>query len=284
MHHNFRPRASQTNPCPRGAGSHNRTAVLRRLHTAAALRAGLVELDKGEAHHARAVLRLGVGDEIELFDDGGAVARGVIERCDGAAVVARVDHVDRRPATTGLVIASAVPKGDRAEWMVEKLSELGVDRFVPLAAERSVVLPVGKNKRDRWQRIATEAAKQSRRVGVMRIDELTDVARLLTPSLGTPGKDRGEGLFCFLDTDARAPSLLDHLQSQFSDLKSEVTLLIGPEGGWTADETALMRDRGLTPVKLTATILRVETAAVSAAAIVASWLARGGENRAPQNA
>ncbi len=262
--------------CPRRCGSHNRTTVLRRLHTTAPLRVGPVELDRDEAHHARDVLRLGVGDAVELFDDHGAVARGVIERCDAAAVLARVDHVEHRPAAIGLTIASAVPKGDRAEWMVEKLSELGVDRFIPLATARSVVLPAGKNKRDRWQRIATEAAKQSRRAGVMRINELTELARLLTPSPDTPGKGWGEGsVWSYLDTDPMAQSLLDHLQFQISDLKSQITLLIGPEGGWTADETALMRDRGLTGVKLTATILRVETAAVSAAAIVATWLARG---------
>ena len=250
--------------------------MLRRLHTVAPLRAGLVELDRDEAHHARDVLRLGVGDAVELFDDAGAVARGVIERSDaGGAGVARVDHVEQRQPTSGLTIASAVPKGERAEWMVEKLSELGVDRFIPLAAARSVVLPAGKNKRARWQRIATEAAKQSRRVGVMRIEDLTELARLHTPSPGTPGEGWGEGSFYYLDTDLAAQSLLDHLQSQIPNLKSQITLLIGPEGGWTPDETALMRDRGLTPVTLTATILRVETAAVSAAAIVATWLNRG---------
>jgi 16S rRNA (uracil1498-N3)-methyltransferase len=256
------------------------------LHSAAALHAGPVELDRDEAHHARDVLRLGVGDAVELFDDAGAVGRAVIERCDAGAVVVRVDRVEPRPAAGALTIASAVPKGDRAEWMVEKLSELGVDRFVPLAAARSVVLPAGKNKRDRWQRIATEAAKQSRRAGVMRIEVLTEVVSLLTPSPGSPEvtaqrlvRGWGEGSVCYLDTDPRAQSLIDHLQSQISDLRSQITLLIGPEGGWTDEETAVMRDRGLTGVKLTATILRVETAAVAAAAIVATWLARGGPSR-----
>jgi 16S rRNA (uracil1498-N3)-methyltransferase len=243
--------------------------VLRRLHIDA-LRAGSVELDRDEAHHARDVLRLKVGDGVELFDDTGHVARGAIERCDAGTVVARVEQIVAQTTTTGITIASAVPKGDRAEWMIEKLSELGVDRFIPLSTARSVVHPTGKNKRERWQRIAIESAKQSRRSGVIAIDELTPVDRVL----------ENERPALFLDIDPHVPSLLDHLPSEFSTPKSRVTLLIGPEGGWTDEEVARMRAAGLTGVRLTATILRVETAAVAAAAIVATWRARGDERTA----
>ena len=244
--------------------------MLRRLHTPAPLRAGSLELDAAEAHHARDVLRLKVGDAVELFDDAGHVARGAIERCDPAAVVARVEESVARSESSGISIASAVPKGARAEWMIEKLSELGVDRFIPLSTARSVVHPTGQNKRDRWQRIATESAKQSRRAGVMTIDQLAPLDRVVEAHRAA----------LFLDIDPYAPSLLDHLQSQISNLKSQVTLLVGPEGGWTDDEVAHMRTVGLTGVRLTATILRVETAAVAAAAIVATWRARGGAGTA----
>ena len=240
--------------------------MLRRLHIDA-LRAGSVELNREEAHHARDVLRLKVGDAVELFDDAGNLARGTIEQSDASAVVALVALVERagaRPTSTGITIASAVPKGDRADWMIEKLSELGVHRFVPLATARSVVHPAGRNKRDRWLRIATEAAKQSRRAGVMSIDELTALDKVVAINPGA----------LLLDIDPQAPSLHDHLQYQPSNLQSQLTLLIGPEGGWTDEEVARMRAAGLTGVRLTATILRVETAAVAAAAIVATWRAR----------
>ena len=238
--------------------------MLRRLHIHA-LRAGSVELDGEEAHHARDVLRLKVGDAVELFDDAGHIACAAIERCDDRAVIARVEQIVAKQTSSGIVIACAVPKGDRADWMIEKLSELGVDRFVPLATARSVVHPAGRNKRDRWLRIATEAAKQSRRAGVMSIDELTALDKVvaINPSA------------LLLDIDPQAPSLHDHLQSQTSNhQKTQLTLLIGPEGGWTDEEVARMRAAGLTGVRLTATILRVETAAVAAAAIAATWRAR----------
>jgi 16S rRNA (uracil1498-N3)-methyltransferase len=236
------------------------------LHTPSTLRAGSIELDEHESHHARNVLRLKVGDDVELFDDAGHVARGAIERCDAAAVVARVDEVVARSESSGITVASAVPKGDRGDWMIEKLSELGVDRFTPLSTGRSVVHPSGKNKRDRWQRIATESAKQSRRAGVMTIDELTPLDRVIEA-------DRAA---LYLDIDPGAPSLFEHLRSQISDWGLRIALLVGPEGGWTDEEVARMRAVGLTGVRLTATILRVETAAVAAAAIVATWRARGG--------
>jgi 16S rRNA (uracil1498-N3)-methyltransferase len=143
--------------------------------------------------------------------------------------------------------------------MIEKLSELGVSRFIPLATARSVVLPTGQNKRDRWVRIATESAKQSRRTGVMQIDELTPLSKVVDL--------RAEGQMVFyLSTAASATSI-----SSFS-LHPSALLLIGPEGGWTPDEIALFESHHLTGVKLTATILRVETAAVAAAAVVACSL------------
>ncbi len=238
--------------------------MLRRLHTPE-LRAGRVELDRDEAHHARDVLRLRAGDEVELFDDAGNVARGAIETCDAQAVVALVSEVRAGAASDRITVACAVPKGDRAEWLVEKLGELGVDRFVPLATAHGVVLPAGKNKYERWRRIATEAAKQSRRAGVMTIDELTPLAAAL------PEAGRADSAACYLSTAPGATSIVDHLQSQRPGDRSPITLFIGPEGGWTDDESAAMDARGLTGVRLTATILRVETAAVAAAAIVATW-------------
>jgi 16S rRNA (uracil1498-N3)-methyltransferase len=158
-----------------------------------------------------------------------------------------------------VVIASAVPKGNRADWMVEKLSELGVSRFIPLQSERSVVLPAGKGKYERWRRIAEESAKQSRRAGVMQIDELTQLEVLLTPR-------RGEGAGgVFLSTEPDAPPIASC--SSFL-VHPSAFLFIGPEGGWSPDEIARMKSANLTATKLTGTILRVETAAVVAAAIV----------------
>src|SRR5882672_3477523 len=122
--------------------------------------AGLTELEEREAHHARDVLRMGVGEIVEVFDAEGNVGAGKIESV-GKKVAVRVERVEERRAGVEWWVAAAVPKGSRGDWMVEKLSELGASGFVPLIAERSVVKAEGKNKLARWERIAGEAAKQS---------------------------------------------------------------------------------------------------------------------------
>ena len=205
-----------------------------------------------EAHHVRNVLRLVVGDAVELFDAAGTTAAGriVSVASDGVVVdVASVVEGDR--SAVALTVAAAVPKGDRAEWMVEKLSELGVNRFVPLAAARSVVLPAGRNKIERWERIAVEAAKQCRRTGVMAIDAVTPLADVLR---GSPG------WVLATEGDAKPVGRLP--------IPPTLTVLVGPEGGWTADELAACAAAGWSAVRLTRTVLRVETAAVAVAAVV----------------
>ena len=245
----------------------------RRLHVVD-LRPGLLTLDPGQSHHARQVLRLGDGDEVELFDDAGAVARGSIVAPPGSSVVAvRVGGVDTASAAAdagpAFTVAAAVPKGERADWMVEKLSELGCAAFVPLVAERSVVTPKGTGKHDRWVRLATESAKQCRRRGVMRVNAPTPLDALLAArqSAGrpTPG--------WFLDPGMAAVPIRELLLNP--DPPTDLTLLIGPEGGWTPGEVDRMLDARLTGVALTRTILRIETAAVTAAACVAGMWAGG---------
>jgi 16S rRNA (uracil1498-N3)-methyltransferase len=243
--------------------------VARRIHVRHLQLGQPVALDSSEAHHARDVLRLADGAGVEVFDDAGAVGRGVlILSGDGAFVRVEEDGVVPSPAVgVSLVVAAAVPKGDRADWMVEKLSELGVAEFVPLAAARSVVLPEGRGKRDRWLRIATEAAKQSRRVGVMRITELMAMNNAIARA--TPA-----GAAWFLSTEEEQGTPIGHALARLPRGQA-ITAFIGPEGGWTVQERQRFTAAGAIPVWLTRTILRVETAAVATAAAVAC-LAAGG--------
>ena len=254
---------------------------------------GELTLDAAQARHARSVLRLTDGAEVEVFDDAGRVVRGVL-LVRGEHTSVRVDAVDGATpdASPGWCVAAAVPKGDRADWMVEKLSEMGAAAFVPLAAARSVVLPEGRGKRDWWVRIATESAKQSRRRGVMRIEELTPLAVMLRriDVGGRPGRVRPRGWFLSTAPDAlpvrRAVAQLDAAGGTggtgVGAGEPLFTLFIGPEGGWTPDEAAALAAAGLTGVGLTGTILRVETAAVAAAAIVATMMVTpAGEGTGP---
>jgi len=237
----------------------------RRLHTAH-LHPGVLTLDATQSRHARQVLRLSDGDEVELFDDAGRTARAVIVAGEASGLHLRVESV-REPLAGGFqwTVAAAVPKGERADWMVEKLSELGCHSFVPLIAERSVVTPKGTAKHDRWARLATESAKQCRREGVMRVEQpaaVDDMLRLL-PS---------DGHAWFFDTGPTTIAIRELLLAPVPP--SPLTLLVGPEGGWSPAEIDRMLDHRLIAVALTTTILRIETAAVAAAALVAGMWAQ----------
>ena len=199
------------------------------------------------------MLRLKVGDAVELFDDQGAMARATVVSCQPLLVV-QVEKLEAATQSSELIVASALPKGARCDWMIEKLSELGVARFVPLRTARSVVLPEGKSKAQRWQRLAVESAKQSRRAGVMQIDELTDLPQALAVA---PHR-------IYLSPDPGAPPLAG------APLQWPLMLLVGPEGGWTAEEIELFRGKDAMSARLTDTILRTETAAVAGAVVVAS--------------
>jgi 16S rRNA (uracil1498-N3)-methyltransferase len=238
----------------------------RRLHMPAPLRAGLITLDPRQAHHARDVLRLTEGAAVELFDDDGAVAMGTIARSRERAVIVEITSVTSAAsgAACGLTVASAVPKGERADWMIEKLSELGVQQFVPLETARSVVHPGRKNKRDRWQRLATESAKQSRRAGVMRIDDLTPLAQ----AIASARANTAVGWHLSLAGDAMG--IAEAIRQLDEGPARPLHLFVGPEGGWNDGEIAAFTDAGMLGVRLTATVLRVETAALAAAAVVSS--------------
>ena len=202
------------------------------------------------------MLRIEVGDTVEAFDSEGRSAIGTIDRLE-PTVVLRIDTIVEPPSGNTLIVASAVPKGERADWLVEKLSEIGVGRWIPLRTARSVVHPEGE-KTKRWDRIAIEAAKQSRRAGIIAIDPLTDLFSLL---------DRSDATTSFvLSTRKDAAGICDALVN-----RTPAMLLIGPEGGWADAEEDELRTRGLTPVSLGPTILRIETAAVVAAGIVRAF-------------
>ncbi len=240
--------------------------MARRIHVGR-LTVGEIAIDTAQAHHARDVLRLPHGTIVEVFDDAGATADGVLLTDGGDAALVRVEVI-RAPAAAArrrLVVASAVPKGDRADWMVEKLSELGAAEWVPLAAARSVVLPEGKGKHDRWVRIATEAAKQSRRAGVMTIAPLTPVNRLLETSPAGGG-----GVAWCLSTERPGRTVFDAIEGGLAAAGGDVLAFVGPEGGWTPAELDRFAAAGVAFVRLTETILRIETAAVAVAAVVAA--------------
>jgi 16S rRNA (uracil1498-N3)-methyltransferase len=210
------------------------------------------------------VCRLKVGDEVELFDgDGQAIAARVVEL--GRKVVELVALGDPRiepPPQVALTLAIAVPKGDRFGWLVEKATELGVARLVPIQARRSVVEPRA-TKLDRLRRTVIEASKQCRRDRLMALEEPAPWPRIAE---GEPASLRliaHPGGLCHQDW----PAIVDG---------EHVVLAVGPEGGFTDDEVESARSLGWRPVSLGRHILRIETAGLAGcAAILARTIARG---------
>lgn len=219
------------------------------------LAAGMVHLDQAQSRHVRDVLRLRTGAEVELFDSAGRSAKAKIMSLSPSVqlLVESLEEAVRRAVR--LTIAAAPPKGPRADWMIEKLSELDVVRFIPLQSSRTIVHPES-GKLARWERLASESAKQCRRQDVMEIAAPLSVDELCSSATGEK--------WC-LSTGGPAEPVrvcLDKLPA------GEVLAAIGPEGGWTEAELNAYRESAFHFVALTSTILRIETAAIAIAALV----------------
>lgn len=220
-----------------------------------------VALSVGEAHHAMNVMRLGVGDSVELFDGRGGSADGVIVEARHGKVSVRVVGRHQPMARPGPVIhlAFAVPKGKRLDWLLEKASELAAGSLTPVGFERSVVDPgeFAGAKRERWIGHCVSAAKQS---GLAWLPELHDPLTLDDFLARFTGAGQ-VGLVGSAGADAI--SFKEALASASTLPAREICLLVGPEGGLTTSEYAAAGQAGFTPVRLGRTTLRIETAAIA---------------------
>jgi RNA methyltransferase, RsmE family len=222
----------------------------------------LITLDEGESHHLIHVLRSNVGDEVELFDGRGGKTRGVVESIrKRAALIKVIAPWEITPAPTcKIVLAVAVPKGDRLSWMIEKVTELGIDRVIPIVTRRSVVKP-GDQKLHKAEATAIAACKQSGRSRLPAIDPLCPLESL--PERIDLGQSR---LFVGAPRSSQSASL-DHK----SDYTAENLIgVIGPEGGLTDEEVELLHSWGAKEICLSPNILRIETAAVAFTAVAVS--------------
>jgi 16S rRNA (uracil1498-N3)-methyltransferase len=208
------------------------------------------------AHLAR-VLRAQVGQEFDIAT-GNAVRRGTITSVSDTRVeFALGEELSIKPAPQ-VTIALAIFKFDRLEWAIEKCTEIGVARIIPVIARRTEthLATAALKRHERWQRLALQAAEQSRRPAPPEI-----TAPLKLKDLGGAGEPTGSRIV--LAESEEVTALRDALASR----PSAVTLAIGPAGGWATDELQWFYDSGWTSVSLGDTILRAETAAIVAAAI-----------------
>lgn len=216
-----------------------------------------------QAAHLIRVLRAQTGTECDMVA-GDRVWRAVIAGVTGDTVrFTLLSEVEADSALPVTVLLS-VFKFDRMEWVIEKATELGVERIVPMIARRSEkhLAQAAQARVERWRRIAREAAKQSRRSDIPAVD---DVAPLKSAVHIQPA----DGLSLLLAEQERATTLYAAMQ-HFE--KTAIHCAVGPEGGWTAEEEALFAAEGWQPVSLGPRILRAETAGIAAMAVIAAML------------
>jgi 16S rRNA (uracil1498-N3)-methyltransferase len=235
------------------------------------LKGQAAELVGGEAHHLHNVCRLKAGDEVELFDGAGTLATAIIERTVGKSVLLKIVNLEKieKPDKPEIVIAVSCPKGERFDWLIEKCTELGVDRITPVIFQRTVKQPKNPKVAERWRNIAIAAAKQCRRIFLPQID----APALLRDALSTLKEQYSNAEIFVGSQEPKSPSLITQrfgtkLVHRSVSKGGDIIAVVGPEGGITDTGKALLESCGAKFVRLTNTILRVETAALAFAAVL----------------
>jgi 16S rRNA (uracil1498-N3)-methyltransferase len=236
--------------------------VARRRFFVDSIRNGAAELRGDEARHLTRVLRVEPGQRFEISDNQHAYLAEIAEARGEHVVFQVIEPISAPPLPVRITLCAALVKFDRFEWMIEKATELGVDRILPVEAARTEkgLFEASRKRTERWERIAREASQQSRRV---QIPEILPAVRL-ERCLEQPVEHR-----FFLDEGA-APPLLREIPAERSDT---VAILVGPEGGWTDAECQMAIAASWYPVSLGPLVLRAETAASAAIAmVIGAWM------------
>lgn len=222
------------------------------------IRGERAHLEGEQARQIAQVLRLRRGDRILLFDGSGREYEAAIERCSPKAVEIFIVGIKGPPLPPPLflTLAPGLPKAPKMDLIVQKATELGVDRIIPLLCERSVPK---EGRLERWRRIAVEAAEQCGRVTVPEVQEVQDLRGYIE---AYAGKDQA-----FVLWEGERLQGLKALLRSIPPARS-LTLLVGPEGGLSQEEVALAKERGFVAVSLGRRILRSETAALVALALI----------------
>jgi 16S rRNA (uracil1498-N3)-methyltransferase len=227
-----------------------------------------VNLAPEEARHLRDVLRLKPGDEVYVFDGAGKEFRCLVEesRRDSARLKVGGEVEPARPESPlNLTLAIALLKGEKFDLVVQKATELGVSRVVPVITRHADIRLRDESdavKRvARWQRIALEAAKQSGRAVVPEVDSPATFASLIETSAAAAGVSP-------LIFSERAGQSLTEAVKEIPEKVDRITALVGSEGGWADEELGQARDAAWIMVTLGGRTLRAETAAIAVAALI----------------
>jgi 16S rRNA (uracil1498-N3)-methyltransferase len=249
--------------------------MARRRFFVEAVHRGHAQITGPDAHHLTRVLRVEAGQKFEISDNSNVYLAEVESARKDLVSFAIIEPLDATPSVSVLharLFVSLI-RFERFEWMLEKATELGVDRVTPLETDRTEkgLEEAARKRLPRWNRIAREASEQSRRA---RLPEI-DVPIKLSEALQCMAEQR------YALDEAEARPILSAIPAD-PQREAQVLLLAGPEGGWTDRERAAFAAANWTQVSLGDTILRAETAAIAALAIVnAAWAVDGGEKPLP---
>jgi 16S rRNA (uracil1498-N3)-methyltransferase len=235
-------------------------------------------------HYLRHVLRIRIGDAVTLFDGSGSDYRGVVERLDAQELAVRIiDRIAVSGKTCRMTLAQALPKGSKMDDVVEKATELGVDRIIPFLSSRSVPkwsAEKAANRVDRWRKIATEAARRCRRPDIPPIADVVpyiDMLRMAREDMAAsffpprpesetaarrpaPAGVRDDACHRIIFWEEEGRSVKAILHDENSRQADHFFLVIGPEGGFSREEIDSARELGFVVASLGAQVLRVETA------------------------
>jgi 16S rRNA (uracil1498-N3)-methyltransferase len=223
---------------------------------------GIAVLRGDDARHLARVLRAERGQQYELSDNRSACLAEITQVSPEEVHFRLLETIALAPPPFDVTVVASLIKFDRFEWLIEKATELGVAAVLPVSAARSEsgLLEASRKRVERWRRIARESSQQSRRVTAPEILEPERLDRISIQAFP---------LRLFLDEEPGAPSLMQALRAMPSK-PAALALLIGPEGGWAPAERQHLA--GIwTPVSMGRQILRAETAAIAALAIVLNF-------------
>lgn len=209
--------------------------------------------------HIVNVLRLRPGSDVILFEEGGVEYVGKITEINRREVKVLIKG-SRKPETESrlnITLLQGIPKGDKMDWIVEKSTELGVGTIIPVITERSQIRR--SHKVQRWQRIANESTKQCGRVKAPFILEPMAFISAIKMT-----DNSGLNIIFYEKSESRLRDEIKKIPQHIDN----ITLLIGPEGGFSEEEVGLARDVGFIPLGLGPRILRTESAAIVALSIL----------------
>lgn len=239
-----------------------------------------VEITGKDANHLANSLRAKKGDQIVAIDKNGNAATLELTNFESEKIYAKLvsEITKAENFNVQVTLADCLPKQNKFDYIVEKATELGVDKLQPLISDRTIARPGNlraKTKVERWSRIAKEAAEQCARDTLPKIGSIQDISdwlKEIEPNLVKfeNGKFNGKGVLLLFCYEKETEDNLAKVLRQYKKIEGEknIVILIGPEGGFSEREVRSIRNLGGVSVSLGQTILKTDTAAISALAIV----------------